>query len=189
MANKERPPSPPKQEKTAASTSSKDKGKGGAKGKDKGKDKDQKGSRPSSQQFDHSKPHWSLRIASDASAAVRHLPSLNQGWSLSLITADCNTNFLLFPGWYWSEERHRESGWDSGAKAGLGERRGGAGRKGRSWGAAGCDHCLVTDCNENILYIGLFLPFYTFKLFHPSSIIPNVVVFPFKNVKKKFYPV
>ncbi|XP_022294386.2 androglobin-like isoform X15 [Crassostrea virginica] len=69
MANKERPPSPPKQEKTAASTSSKDKGKGGAKGKDKGKDKDQKGSRPSSQQFDHSKPHWSLRIASDASAA------------------------------------------------------------------------------------------------------------------------
>ncbi|XP_062575227.1 androglobin-like [Saccostrea cucullata] len=69
VANKERPPSPPKQEKTAASTSSKDKGKGGAKGKDKGKDKDQKGSRPSSQQFDHSKPHWSLRIASDASAA------------------------------------------------------------------------------------------------------------------------
>lgn len=76
MANKERPPSPPKQEKTAASTSSKDKGKGGAKGKDKGKDKDQKGSRPSSQQFDHSKPHWSLRIASDASAAVRHFPTL-----------------------------------------------------------------------------------------------------------------
>ncbi|XP_061176714.1 androglobin-like isoform X2 [Saccostrea echinata] len=69
VANKERPPSPPKQEKTAASTGSKDKGKGGAKGKDKGKDKDQKGSRPSSQQFDHSKPHWSLRIASDASAA------------------------------------------------------------------------------------------------------------------------
>ncbi|XP_048766494.2 androglobin-like isoform X7 [Ostrea edulis] len=69
VANKERPPSPPKQEKTAASTSSKDKGKGGAKGKDKGKDKDQKGSRPSSQQFDHSKPHWNLRIASDASGA------------------------------------------------------------------------------------------------------------------------
>jgi hypothetical protein len=70
VANKERPPSPPKQEKTAASTSSKDKGKGGAKGKDKGKDKDQKGSRPSSQQFDHTKPHWNLRIASDASGAV-----------------------------------------------------------------------------------------------------------------------
>lgn len=69
VVNKERPPSPPKQEKTAASTGSKDKGKGGAKGKDKGKDKDQKGSRPSSQQFDHSKPHWSLRIASDASSA------------------------------------------------------------------------------------------------------------------------
>lgn len=46
VVNKERPPSPPKQEKTAASTGSKDKGKGGAKGKDKGKDKDQKGSRP-----------------------------------------------------------------------------------------------------------------------------------------------
>lgn len=70
VVNKERPPSPPKQEKTAASTGSKDKGKGGAKGKDKGKDKDQKGSRPSSQQFDHSKPHWSFRIASDASSAV-----------------------------------------------------------------------------------------------------------------------
>lgn len=69
VVNKERPPSPPKQEKTAASTGSKDKGKGGAKGKDKGKDKDQKGSRPSSQQFDHSKPHWSFRIASDASSA------------------------------------------------------------------------------------------------------------------------
>lgn len=79
VVNKERPPSSPKQEKTAASTGSKDKGKGGAKGKDKGKDKDQKGSRPSSQQFDHSKPHWSLRIASDASSAV----NTKLYWSLS----------------------------------------------------------------------------------------------------------
>ena len=70
VASKERPPSPPKQEKTQASTGSKDKGKGG-KGKDKGKDKDGKGgSRPPSQQFDNSKPHWTLRIVSDAAAEV-----------------------------------------------------------------------------------------------------------------------
>ncbi|KAK3097303.1 hypothetical protein FSP39_008511 [Pinctada imbricata] len=68
VVNKERPPSAPKQEKTQASSSSKDKGKG-AKGKDKGKDKDGKGgSRPPSQQFDNSKPHWTLRVVSDAAA-------------------------------------------------------------------------------------------------------------------------
>ncbi|XP_053396619.1 androglobin-like isoform X26 [Mercenaria mercenaria] len=43
-------------------------GKGGKGGKDKGKDKDGKGSRPPSQQFDLGKPHWSLRVVSDANA-------------------------------------------------------------------------------------------------------------------------
>ena len=62
---------PPKTEKAPAAA---DKGKGakGGKGaKDKGgKDKDGKGSRPPSQQFDIGKPHWTLRVVSDASCSV-----------------------------------------------------------------------------------------------------------------------
>ncbi|GFS08055.1 androglobin-like [Elysia marginata] len=68
VSNKERPPSPPKVEKTPAG-GSKAKAKGG---KDKGaKDKGQdgKGSRPSSQQFDITKPHFTLRVVSDAVTA------------------------------------------------------------------------------------------------------------------------
>ena len=69
IANKERPASPPKQEKVPASASTNKSGaKGGKGGKDKGgkdKDKDGKGSRPPSQAFDQSKPHWTLRVISD----------------------------------------------------------------------------------------------------------------------------
>ncbi|XP_071138082.1 androglobin-like isoform X44 [Mytilus edulis] len=68
VANKERPASPPKQEKVPASASTNKSGaKGGKGGKDKGKDKDKdgKGSRPPSQAFDQSKPHWTLRVVSD----------------------------------------------------------------------------------------------------------------------------
>ncbi|CAC5378200.1 Androglobin [Mytilus coruscus] len=68
IANKERPASPPKQEKVPASASTNKSGtKGGKGGKDKGKDKDKdgKGSRPPSQAFDQSKPHWTLRVVSD----------------------------------------------------------------------------------------------------------------------------
>lgn len=62
---------PTKTEKTPAAADKGAKGgKGGKGGKDKGKDKDGKGSRPPSQQFDHGKPHWSLRIVSDANAVV-----------------------------------------------------------------------------------------------------------------------
>lgn len=74
VINKDRPPSPPKQEKAPAASSNTGKGgKGGKGGKDKGgkdKDKNDKGSRPPSQQFDINKPHWTLRIVSDASNAV-----------------------------------------------------------------------------------------------------------------------
>ncbi|XP_035827266.1 androglobin [Aplysia californica] len=66
---KERPPSPPKVEKTPAAAGGKAKPKAG---KDKGgKDKGQegKGSRPSSQQFDITKPNWTLRVVSDAVTA------------------------------------------------------------------------------------------------------------------------
>ncbi|KAK3803170.1 hypothetical protein RRG08_067346 [Elysia crispata] len=68
VSNKERPPSPPKVEKTPAG-GSKTKAKGGKDkgGKDKGQDG--KGSRPSSQQFDITKPHWTLRVVSDAVTA------------------------------------------------------------------------------------------------------------------------
>lgn len=65
---KERPPSAPKQEKTAPTPT-----KGKAKGKEKPGTKDKKmseSSRPPSQQFDVSKPHWILRFVSDAAAAV-----------------------------------------------------------------------------------------------------------------------
>lgn len=131
VVNKERPPSPPKQEKTAASTGSKDKGKGGAKGKDKGKDKDQKGSRPSSQQFDHSKPHWSLRIASDASSAVNTKLPYIEVWvvlSLFILSNLCSKKYwvaneiaMVFLGRYWSEERYRESGRDPSPEKSVGK--------------------------------------------------------------------
>ena len=62
---------PPKSEKTPAASDKGGKaGKGGKGAKDKGKDKDGKGSRPQSQQFDLGKPHWTLRIVSDANAVV-----------------------------------------------------------------------------------------------------------------------
>lgn len=73
VANKERPASPPKQEKVPASASTNKSGaKGGKGGKDKGKDKDKdgKGSRPPSQAFDQSKPHWTLRVVSDDKESV-----------------------------------------------------------------------------------------------------------------------
>ena len=63
---KERAPSPPRSEKMASAASNK------GKGKDKGKaakEKD-KGSRPPSQQFDFTKPNWTLRIISDGTAMV-----------------------------------------------------------------------------------------------------------------------
>ncbi|KAL5010667.1 hypothetical protein ScPMuIL_012972 [Solemya velum] len=73
IANKDRPPSPVKseKEKTSTSASSSQKGSKTGKGaKDKGgKEKDSKGSRPPSQQFDFTKPHWMLRFVSDALAA------------------------------------------------------------------------------------------------------------------------
>ncbi|KAL4233261.1 hypothetical protein ACF0H5_007945 [Mactra antiquata] len=60
---------PPKTEKAPAAADKGAKGgKAGKGGKDKGKDKDGKGSRPPSQQFDLGKPHWTLRIVSDANA-------------------------------------------------------------------------------------------------------------------------
>ncbi|XP_033740802.1 androglobin-like isoform X8 [Pecten maximus] len=71
IANKDRPPSPPKQEKAPAASSSTQKGGKGGKTDKKGgkdKDKDQKGSRPPSQAFDMTKPHWTLRVVSDASS-------------------------------------------------------------------------------------------------------------------------
>ncbi|OWF38911.1 Androglobin [Mizuhopecten yessoensis] len=71
VANKDRPPSPPKQEKAPATSSSSQKGGKGGKTDKKGgkdKDKDQKGSRPPSQAFDMTKPHWTLRVVSDASS-------------------------------------------------------------------------------------------------------------------------
>ena len=62
---------PPKAEKAPAAADKGKGAKGGKGGKDKtGKDKDGKGSRPPSQQFDLTKPHWTLRIVSDASCAV-----------------------------------------------------------------------------------------------------------------------
>ena len=74
VAQKDRPASPPKDTKAAA-----DKGKGkdkakGKIGKDKDKDKSKDGSRPVSQQFDHTKPNWILRIISDGPAAVSSGP-------------------------------------------------------------------------------------------------------------------
>ena len=65
MAFKERPISAAKIEKTPAASKTKDKG---AKGKG---GKGDKGSRPASQQFDVTKPNWTLRVVSDGSAAVR----------------------------------------------------------------------------------------------------------------------
>ncbi|KAL3881172.1 hypothetical protein ACJMK2_027629 [Sinanodonta woodiana] len=72
VAFKEKPTEEaPKAEKTAIAADKAQKGGKGAKGgKEKGgKEKDSKaqGSRPSSQQFDHTRPHWTLRVVSDAS--------------------------------------------------------------------------------------------------------------------------
>ena len=62
---------PPKTEKAPAAADKSKGAKGGKGGKDKGgKDKDGKGSRPPSQQFDIGKPHWTLRVVSDASCSV-----------------------------------------------------------------------------------------------------------------------
>ena len=73
VAFKEKPvEEPAKQEKAPAAADKGAKGgKGGKGAKDKGKDKDGKGSRPPSQQFDLGKPHWTLRVVSDANAVVR----------------------------------------------------------------------------------------------------------------------
>ncbi|XP_060593126.1 androglobin-like isoform X19 [Ruditapes philippinarum] len=70
VAFKEKPvEEPAKTEKAPAAADKGAKGgKGGKGGKDKGKDKDGKGSRPPSQQFDLGKPHWTLRVVSDANA-------------------------------------------------------------------------------------------------------------------------
>ncbi|XP_013419771.1 androglobin-like [Lingula anatina] len=67
VANKEeRPPSAPKNDKAQGKAAQ---GKG-SKGKDKDKGaKDKQGSRPPSQQFDTTKPYWTLRIVSDGTAA------------------------------------------------------------------------------------------------------------------------
>jgi hypothetical protein len=77
VLNKVRDSSPPRSEKAATSSKGgKDKG-----GKAKGKEKE-KGSRPPSQQFDMTKPHWVMRIVSDGNAAVS---SVSPGNSPSLI--------------------------------------------------------------------------------------------------------
>ena len=66
VAFKERPISAAKAEKAPVSSKAKDKG---GKGKG-GKGEKDKGSRPPSQQFDITKPNWTLRVVSDGSAAV-----------------------------------------------------------------------------------------------------------------------
>lgn len=69
VAYKERPVSPQKNEKSAPA-SQKGKPKGGKTDKGvKEKEKETKGSRPPSQQFDITKPHWTLRIVLDANSA------------------------------------------------------------------------------------------------------------------------
>ncbi|ESO89380.1 hypothetical protein LOTGIDRAFT_229226 [Lottia gigantea] len=66
VAFKERAPSPPsKTEKAAPSSKGKQKGKG----EKSSKDKETKTSRPPSQQFDFTKPFWTLRIVSDEKSA------------------------------------------------------------------------------------------------------------------------
>ncbi|KAL8581512.1 hypothetical protein ACOMHN_042905 [Nucella lapillus] len=67
VAYKERPPSPAKNEKSPpAGQKGKPKGKADKGGKEK---QDTKGSRPPSQQFDITKPSWTLRIVVDATSA------------------------------------------------------------------------------------------------------------------------
>lgn len=71
MEYKERLPSPPKTEKSPPAAGQKGKPKGSKPEKgSKDKASENKGSRPSSQQFDLTKPHWSLRVVIDAGAAV-----------------------------------------------------------------------------------------------------------------------
>ena len=73
---------PPKAEKAPAAADKGKGAKGGKGGKDKaGKDKDGKGSRPPSQQFDLTKPHWTLRIVSDASSSVSLYMFFAQGYN------------------------------------------------------------------------------------------------------------
>ena len=75
VANKERPPSAPQKEKTGGEKAAPSKTKG--KGKDKGdKGKKDSNSRPPSVNFDPTKPNWTLRFVSDASAAVRCISAL-----------------------------------------------------------------------------------------------------------------
>ncbi|XP_025099309.1 androglobin-like isoform X4 [Pomacea canaliculata] len=70
MEYKERLPSPPKTEKSPPAAGQKGKPKGSKPEKgSKDKASENKGSRPSSQQFDLTKPHWSLRVVIDAGAA------------------------------------------------------------------------------------------------------------------------
>ncbi|XP_022081747.1 androglobin-like [Acanthaster planci] len=65
-ANKERPASPGKEGGKGPATKGEKKGKGKDKGKDKDKDKDKGNtSRPPSQQFDFTKPNWTLRVVLD----------------------------------------------------------------------------------------------------------------------------
>ena len=80
------PAEPPKTEKAPAAADKSKAGKGGKGGKDKGKDKDGKGSRPPSQQFDLMKPHWTLRVVSDANAAVSIHVYASSGWRILYIS-------------------------------------------------------------------------------------------------------
>lgn len=77
---------------SAASNKGKEKDKGG-KGKDKAAKEKDKSSRPPSQQFDHSKPNWTLRVVSDATAAVSQICSLHLYKLTSLVKKKCMVNF------------------------------------------------------------------------------------------------
>ena len=82
MAYKERAPSPTKEKQQPASVKTKGGGKGGKSEKGgKEKEKAGSGSRPGSQQFDFTKPHWTLRVVSDQAAAVSS-PTLTLALSL-----------------------------------------------------------------------------------------------------------
>ena len=71
-ANKERPASPGKEGGKTTTKGEKKKGKDKGKDKDKDKDKDKGNlSRPPSQQFDITKPNWTLRVVLDQTPTVR----------------------------------------------------------------------------------------------------------------------
>ena len=87
---------PPKTEKAPAAADKGKGAKGGKGGKDKGgKDKDGKGSRPPSQQFDIGKPHWTLRVVSDASCSVSMAWVLEFSFPLSIQPDLIHFNSLL----------------------------------------------------------------------------------------------